>query len=110
MGNNLLTKISGLPTENGTSDEVPTFYNIHLTPSLKKGVETMCNLSEGLVEEGIQQGINDERLRQEQKQTAYEEKCVLSMLHDKIDASFIAKYSPISLERIQELGKANGLL
>jgi len=32
-------------------------YSIHLTPTLKKGVESMCNLSEGIWEDGMQQGM-----------------------------------------------------
>ena len=31
-------------------------YSIQLTPSLEKGVDTMCNLSEGLVEQGRKEG------------------------------------------------------
>lgn len=31
-------------------------YSIQLTPLLEKGVDTMCNLSEGLVEQGRKQG------------------------------------------------------
>ena len=93
-------------------------YAIQLTPPLEKGVDTMCNLSEGLVEDamqegarqGFQQGIDDERQRQEVKQEAHEEGRVLAMLRDNVDASFIARYSPFPLERIQELGRANGLL
>lgn len=32
-------------------------YSIQITPSLEKGVDTMCNLSEGLVEDGIEEGM-----------------------------------------------------
>ena len=85
-------------------------YSIRLTPSLKKGVETMCNLSEGLVEEGIQKGIHDEQIRQEAQRKEEETTRILSMLRDKFSPDVIAKYSPFSLERIQELGRANGLL
>ena len=81
-------------------------YAIQLTPPLEKGVDTMCNLSEGLVEDAMQ----EERQRQEAKQEAREEGRVLAMLRDNVDASFIARYSPFPLERIQELGRANGLL
>ena len=85
-------------------------YNIRLTPSLKKGVETMCNLSEGLVEEGFQKVIHEEQIRQEAQRKEEETTRILSMLRDKFSPDVIAKYSPFSLERIQELGRANGLL
>ena len=57
-------------------------------------------------EECRREGVDDERRRQSQM----EENRILSMLRDKFAPDVIAKYSPFSLERIQELGRANGLL
>ena len=72
--------------------------------------EVMDAYGEECRREGIERGADDERQRQETKQTQQEEHRILSMLRDKVDVSFIARYSPFSLERIQELGRANGLL
>ena len=57
----------------------------------------------------IEEGIERERVKQEQKQAEQEENRIISMLKDNFAPGVIAKYSPFSLARINELARLHGL-
>ena len=71
----------------------------------------MCNLSEGIeqrgIEKGRQQGIEQGIEKGEQRKA---EHTALAMLRDKLDLQTIKKYTQLSVEKINELGKMHGLL
>jgi predicted transposase/invertase (TIGR01784 family) len=67
----------------------------------------MCNLSEGIERRGIEQGI---KKGLEQGRSEATEKTALEMLRDKMDMHLIAKYTKLSLEKLNELGRLHGLL
>ena len=71
----------------------------------------MCNLSTGIYEQGMEQGM--ERGRAEGMERGREEgkvDIVLEMLRNKLPLEMIAQMSKFSLERIKELGKMHSLL
>ena len=89
-------------------------YGLKMTEAMKNGVEKLCNLSEAIEERGIRKGI-EQGIQQEQKSQAIKREKeeisrVLHMLRDNVPPDFIAKYSPFSLEHIQEIGQRNGLI
>jgi predicted transposase/invertase (TIGR01784 family) len=58
---------------------------------------------EEAMQKGMQQGI-------EQGLEKGLEKTALEMLRDKVDMNSIAKYTKLSLEKLNELGRLHGLL
>ena len=71
-------------------------YAIQITPDLEKGVEEMCNLSEGIYAQGISQGISQER-----------ENFAISMLRDHMPIDVIVKHSKLTKERVEKLAEMN---
>lgn len=64
-----------------------------MTPHLEEGVASMCNLSEGIEERGMEKA----------KITT-----ALEMLKDSEPIERIVRYSQLSAEKIRELAQANG--
>ena len=78
-------------------------FDMDTTSDLEEELMTMCNLSTGIYEQGIEQGIEQGRA---------EEKIhmVLKMLHGKLPMETIAQISDVSLDKIKELGRKHHLL
>ena len=87
------------------------YFGIEMTTDLEQEVDIMCNLSEGIeqrgIEKGRQQGIEQGIEKGEQRKA---EHTALAMLRDKLDLQTIKKYTQLSVEKINELGKMHGLL
>ena len=62
------------------------------------------------LEEGTERGIQLEQKNQAHQREQEESKRVLQMLRDEFAPDVIARYSPFSLEHIQDLGRSHGLL
>ena len=69
-------------------------------------IEAAREAARKAVREAAQREAENAKKQQEQQ----EERRVLAMLRDKFTPDVIAKYSPFSLERIQELGRTHQLL
>ena len=74
-------------------------FGMDTTTDIEEELMTMCNLSAGIYEQGMEHG-----------REAGKVDIVLEMLKDKLPIETIARISKFSLERIQELGKAHNLL
>ena len=70
-------------------------FDMDTTADIDEEMMAMCNLSTGIYE----QGMENQRMEM-----------VLSMLKEKLPIEMIARISKLSLECVQELGKAHGLL
>ena len=78
-----------------------------MTPNLEKGVAQMCNLSEGVYRDGVEYGLEQGReqgLEQGRMET------VLALLREKMSLDLIARVTKLSAEKIQEIGRLNGIL
>ena len=75
-------------------------YELNLTDDMAEEMNTMCNLSEGFFEDGIQQGI-----KQGEEQT--KRSMVLSMLREKVSLDVIAKVSGWTVEAIRQFAERN---
>ncbi|MBP5551806.1 MAG: hypothetical protein J6X41_00310 [Spirochaetales bacterium] len=71
-------------------------YDIDLAPETIKEADTMCNLSEGFIDRGIEIGLIKGR-------TEESEKTARLMLEDGMDPQKVSKYSGLSLEEVQKL-------
>ena len=88
-------------------DEFDMDTNIDMEEELR----TMCNLSTGIYEQGIEKGM--ERGRAEGMERGREEgkaDIVVEMLRNKLPPEMIAQMSKFSLEKVKELGKMHSLL
>ena len=74
-----------------------------MTPNLEKGVAQMCNLSEGVYRDGVEYGLEQGR-EQGRMET------VLALLREKMSLDLIARVTKLSAEKIQEIGRLNGIL
>ena len=74
-----------------------------MTPNLEKGVAQMCNLSEGVYRDGVEYGL-EQGLEQGRMET------VLALLREKMSLDLIACVTKLSAEKIQEIGRLNGIL
>ena len=67
----------------------------------------MCNLSEGIEERGIEKGIKqgiEKGMAESRMETAIE------LMKEKFPMEKISRITRLSMEKLQELGKVNGLL
>ena len=78
-----------------------------MTPNLEKGVAQMCNLSEGVYRDGVEYGL-EQGLEQGREQGRME--TVLALLREKMSLDLIARVTKLSAEKIQEIGRLNGIL
>mgnify|MGYP000987749368 CR=1 FL=1 len=83
--------------------ELKEQFDVEMTPHLEKGVAEMCNLSEGVYRDGIEQGMEQgmERVRRE---------TVLALLQEKMPPDLIGRVTKLSVEEVRALGKRQGLL
>lgn len=72
-------------------------YNIAMTEEFESEVRTMCNLSKGLIEQGIEQGIEQKNMLLAQL-----------MLKDREPMDKIQKYTGYTAEKLAEIAKAMG--
>ena len=94
-------------------------FGIEMTTSLEEEVDTMCNLSEGIEERGIEKGIKqgmeqgmekgmekgiEKGMAESRMETAVE------LMKEKFPMEKISRITRLSMEKLQELGKMNGLL
>ena len=71
-----------------------------MTDDVAEELNTMCNLSEGIYEDGVRQGVKQ---GEEQK----EKSMVLSMLRENVSLEIIAKVSGWTMEAIRGLADRN---
>ena len=97
------TKMPAAEKKQLLKDEFDMDTNIDMEEELR----TMCNLSTGIYEQGIEKGIEQgmERGREEGKADI-----VVEMLRNKLPPEMIAQMSKFSLEKVKELGKMHSLL
>ena len=74
-------------------------FDLDISGDMEREMNTMCNLSEGIFERGIVQGI-------EQGESGM----ILSMLKKGYDLTSIADISQWSIKKIEQLAKAHHLL
>ena len=80
------------------SEKITTLHNdfgIDLTQEGEGDLKLMCNLGEGLYEDGLMKGKLES---------------ALEMLKDGVDLDKVAKYTKLSLSIIKELAKQNKLI
>ena len=80
------------------SEKIITLHNdfgIDLTQEGEGDLKLMCNLGEGLYEDGLMKGKLES---------------ALEMLKDGVDLDKVAKYTKLSLSIIKELAKQNKLI
>ena len=75
------------------------FYNIDLTQKEEEDLKTMCNLGEGLYEDGVMKGKQEGKIES-----------ALEMLKDGVALEKVAKYSKLSSSMIEKLAKQNKLI
>ena len=95
-------------------------YELNLTDDMAEEMNTMCNLSEGFYEDGIQQGIKrgikqgvrqgvkqgiEQGVKQGEEQTR--RSMVLSMLREMVSLDIIAKVSGWTVEAIRQFAERN---
>ena len=82
-----------------------------MTPNLEKGVAQMCNLSEGVYRDGVEYGL-EQGLEQGREQGLEQGRMetVLALLREKMSLDLIARVTKLSAEKIQEIGRLNGIL
>ena len=89
-------------------------FSIKMTPRLERGVQEMCNLSEGVEQRGIEKGMAlgiEKGIEQGIEQglalglAEGREQMATDMLMDNKPMEEILKYSRLPLERIQELAE-----
>ena len=78
-------------------------FGIDLTQEEEGDLEIMCNLGEGLYEDGKMEGRAEGRM-ESQVESA------LEMLKDGVALEKIAQYTKLSLSKIKELAKQNKLI
>lgn len=72
-------------------------FEIEITPELERGVDTMCNLSEGIEKKGIDKGIE---IGQENEKLASARRMIAD---NKFTAEEISRYVDIPVTRVKEL-------
>ena len=104
------------------SEKITTLHNdfgIDLTQEEEGDLEVMCNLREGIYEDGLMKGKQEgwEKGRKEGRKEGKEEgrregklELALEMLKDGMALEKVAKYSKLSLSIIKELAKQNKLI
>ena len=83
------------------------FYNIDLTQKEEEDLKTMCNLGEGLYEDGLIKGKEEGK---KEGRTEGKLELALELLKDGMSLEKVAKYSKLSLSMIKELAKQNKLI
>ena len=104
------------------SEKITTLHNdfgIDLTQEGEGDLAVMCNLGEGIYEDGLMKGKQEgwEKGRKEGRKEGKEEgrtegklEFALELLKDGMSLEKVAKYSKLSLSMIQELAKQNKLI
>ncbi|CDF04987.1 transposase [Megasphaera elsdenii CAG:570] len=100
------------------SEKITTLHNdfgIDLTQEEEGDLEAMCNLGEGIYEDGLMKGKQEgwEKGRKEGRKEGRREgklELALEMLKDGMTLEKVAKYSKLSLSIIKELAKQNKLI
>ena len=104
------------------SEKIMTLHNdfeIDLTQEEEGDLEVMCNLGEGIYEDGLMKGKQEgwEKGRKEGRKEGRREgrregklELALEMLKDGMALEKVAKYSKLSLSIIKELAKQNKLI
>ncbi len=96
-----------------------TDFGIDLTREREGDLETMCNLGEGIYEDGLMKGkqVGWEEGRKEGRAEGRKEgrtegklELALELLKDGMALDKVAKYSKLSLSIIEELAKKNKLI
>lgn len=90
-------------------------FGIDLTQKEEGDLEVMCNLGEGIYEDGLMKGKQEgwEKGRKEGRKEGRREgklELALEMLKDGMALEKVAKYSKLSLSIIKELAKQNKLI
>ncbi len=90
-------------------------FKLDISSDMEKEMNTMCNLSEGIFEQGIEQGIVqgiEQGIAQGREQgiAQGESGMILSMLRKGYDLTSIADISQWSINKIEQLAKAHHLL
>ena len=96
------------------SEKITVLHNdfgIDLTREREEDLETMCNLGEGIYEDGLMKGrqVGWEEGRKEGR-TEGKLELALELLKDGMALDKVAKYSKLSLSIIEELAKKNKLI
>ena len=100
------------------SEKITTLHNdfgIDLTQEGEGDLAVMCNLGEGIYEDGLMKGKQEgwEKGRKEGREEGRREgklEFALELLKDGMALEKVAKYSKLSLSMIQELAKQNKLI
>ena len=90
-------------------------YDIDLNAAGKEALDTMCNLSEGIYEKGVNYGIRQgisQGIKQGISQGVNKGKMedALEMLKDGFSFEKVAKYTKLSLKVIESIAKQNKLI
>lgn len=86
-------------------------FDLDISSDMEKEMNTMCNLSEGIFEQGIVQGREQGIVQgREQGIVQGESGMILSMLRKSYDLTSIADISQWSINKIEQLAKAHHLL
>ena len=96
------------------SEKIITLHNdfgIDLTQEGEGDLAVMCNLGEGIYEDGLMKGKQEgwKKGREEGRKEAKLE-LALELLKDGMSLEKVAKYSKLSLSMIKELAKQNKLI
>ena len=88
------------------SEKITTLYNdfgIDLTQEGEGDLKLMCNLGEGIYEDGLMKGKKEGKIEGKLE-------LALELLKDGMSLEKVAKYSKLSLSMIKELAKQNKLI
>ena len=92
------------------SEKITVLHNdfgIDFTREREGDLETMCNLGEGIYEDGLMKG---KQVGWEEGRTEGKLELALELLKDGMTLDKVAKYSKLSLSIIEELAKKNKLI
>ena len=92
------------------SEKITTLHNdfgIDLTQEGEGDLAVMCNLGEGLYEDGLIKGKEEGK---KEGRTEGKLELALELLKDGMSLEKVAKYSKLSLSMIKELAKQNNLI
>ena len=92
------------------SEKITTLHNdfgIDLTQEGEGDLAVMCNLGEGLYEDGLIKGKEEGK---KEGRTEGKLELALELLKDGMSLEKVAKYSKLSLSMIKELAKQNKLI
>ena len=82
-------------------------FDMDTTTDMEEELRTMCNLSTGIYEQGVERGIAqgmERGMENTRKETA------LSMLKEKLPIEMIARITNLSADNIRALAKEHSLL